>query len=47
MSGPWSPASWRDYEILQQPVYKDDAAKAAAEAKLAKSPPLVFAGEAR
>jgi|TARA_B100000959_G_scaffold90340_1_gene96065 3-deoxy-7-phosphoheptulonate synthase len=47
MSGPWSPASWRDYEIRQQPVYKDDAAKAAAEAKLAKSPPLVFAGEAR
>ena len=47
MSGPWSPASWRDYEIRQQPVYKDDAAKAAAEAKLAMSPPLVFAGEAR
>jgi 3-deoxy-7-phosphoheptulonate synthase len=47
MSGPWSPESWRDFEIRQQPVYRNDVAKAAAEAKLAKSPPLVFAGEAR
>ena len=47
MSGSWSPASWREYEAGQQPVYEDAAAKTAAEERLSRYPPLVFAGEAR
>jgi 3-deoxy-7-phosphoheptulonate synthase len=43
----WTPASWRDKPAKQQPTYPDAAAVAAAEARLAKMPPLVFAGEAR
>lgn len=44
---PWTPDSWRQKPAKQQPVYPDAAALAAAEQKLAKLPPLVFAGEAR
>ncbi|WP_432698012.1 class II 3-deoxy-7-phosphoheptulonate synthase [Marinobacterium sp. YM272] len=43
----WSPSSWREKPIVQQPVYPDADALAAAEAKLSKYPPLVFAGEIR
>ncbi|WP_300296244.1 class II 3-deoxy-7-phosphoheptulonate synthase [Ferrovibrio sp.] len=43
----WSPDSWRSKPIKQVPDYPDAAALAAAEEKLAKYPPLVFAGEAR
>ncbi len=43
----WTPESWRARRVLQGPVYPDQAALAAVEARLAKYPPLVFAGEAR
>src|SRR5580698_8430600 len=43
----WSPDSWRSKTAKQQPVYPDEAALKAAEARLARLPPLVFAGEAR
>lgn len=44
---PWTPDSWRNKPIKQQPTYPDAAKLAAAEARLARVPPLVFAGEAR
>ena len=47
MSAAWSPESWRNLPILQVPEYRDPAALAEVEAKLASFPPLVFAGEAR
>lgn len=43
----WTPASWRDKPAKQLPAYPDADALRAAEATLAKFPPLVFAGEAR
>src|SRR5580693_8008390 len=43
----WSPDSWRSKPARQMPVYPDETALKAAEARLAKLPPLVFAGEAR
>jgi 3-deoxy-7-phosphoheptulonate synthase len=43
----WSPDSWRSKPAKQQPTYGDAAALKAAEARLARLPPLVFAGEAR
>ncbi|MBR0642076.1 class II 3-deoxy-7-phosphoheptulonate synthase [Plastoroseomonas hellenica] len=43
----WSPDSWRQMPIRQVPDYPDMAALAAMEAKIARFPPLVFAGEAR
>jgi 3-deoxy-7-phosphoheptulonate synthase len=47
MAAKWSPDSWRSRPIQQVPDYPDKAALAAAETKLRKFPPLVFAGEAR
>ena len=47
MSSPWTPDSWRDKPILQQPDYPDAAHLARVESTLAGYPPLVFAGEAR
>jgi len=47
MARTWAPESWRALPARQQPVYTDAAALAATEARLAKLPPLVFAGEAR
>jgi 3-deoxy-7-phosphoheptulonate synthase len=44
---PWDRASWRKRPAEQMPVYPDEAALAEVEGKLAKYPPLVFAGEAR
>jgi 3-deoxy-7-phosphoheptulonate synthase len=43
----WTPASWRDCPIKQVPSYPDGAKLASMEARLARFPPLVFAGEAR
>lgn len=43
----WNKDSWRDYNILQQPVYPDIAKLREYEDKLSKLPPLVFAGEVR
>jgi len=43
----WHPASWREMPIRQVPEYPDPAKLAAAETRLARFPPLVFAGEAR
>ncbi len=44
---PWSPSSWRELPIQQQPAYHDPRALAAVEASLSRLPPLVFAEEAR
>ncbi|HZC98586.1 MAG TPA: 3-deoxy-7-phosphoheptulonate synthase class II, partial [Bradyrhizobium sp.] len=43
----WTPDSWRDRPIRQVPAYPDAEKLAAMEARIAKYPPLVFAGEAR
>ncbi len=47
MAEKWTPQSWRGKSIVQVPHYPDADKLAAVEARLAKSPPLVFAGEAR
>ncbi len=47
MAQNWNPTSWRNKPIQQVPDYPDQEALAATEARLAKFPPLVFAGEAR
>jgi 3-deoxy-7-phosphoheptulonate synthase len=44
---PWTPASWRDREALQQPEWPDASRAESARAHLRSMPPLVFAGEAR
>ncbi|WP_457747047.1 class II 3-deoxy-7-phosphoheptulonate synthase [Sulfurimonas sp.] len=43
----WSPSSWRDKPILQQPTYPDQAKLDSVLGELKNYPPLVFAGEAR
>lgn len=43
----WSPSSWREKPIKQQPTYPDREHLARVEAELKNYPPLVFAGEAR
>ncbi|AOE84861.1 class II 3-deoxy-7-phosphoheptulonate synthase [Pseudomonas sp. TCU-HL1] len=43
----WSPESWREKPIQQQPEYPDATKLAHVEQTLASFPPLVFAGEAR
>ena len=43
----WSPSSWRDFPIKQQPAYKDKKALKDIEEQLKSFPPLIFAGEAR
>ena len=47
MTGKWTPDSWREKPAEQMPDYGDAMALAEAEDILARSPPLVFAGEAR
>jgi 3-deoxy-7-phosphoheptulonate synthase len=47
MASSWTPESWRQKPIEQNPSYPDEAALRAVEAELASFPPLVFAGEAR
>ncbi|WP_456450696.1 class II 3-deoxy-7-phosphoheptulonate synthase [Hydrogenimonas sp.] len=43
----WSPSSWRDFPIKQQPTYKDPEAVKRIEKELETFPPLIFAEEAR
>lgn len=43
----WSPSSWRNFPIKQQPTYKDLEKLKKVEDELASYPPLIFAGEAR
>lgn len=43
----WTPSSWRNFKIKQQPVYNDKQLLQDVERKLKSYPPLVFAGEAR
>ena len=43
----WQKTSWRNKPRVQMPDYTDPAKLHEVEAKLAKYPPLVFAGEAR
>ena len=46
-SAAWTPNTWRDSPIRQQPVYPDPVKLDDMERRLGKYPPLVFAGEAR
>ena len=43
----WTPSSWREKPILQQPTYPNKEALDKVLAELKNLPPLVFAGEAR
>jgi 3-deoxy-7-phosphoheptulonate synthase len=43
----WTPSSWRNKPVKQQPAYPDQEKLQQTEHYLAKQPPLVFAGEAR
>ncbi len=43
----WTPSSWRDFPIKQQPSYEDKQLLLAVEQELATYPPLIFAEEAR
>jgi 3-deoxy-7-phosphoheptulonate synthase len=43
----WTPSSWRDFPIKQQPQYQDQDLLKKAENELSSYPPLIFAGEAR
>jgi 3-deoxy-7-phosphoheptulonate synthase len=46
-SAAWTPNTWRDSPIRQQPIYPDPVKLDDMERRLGKYPPLVFAGEAR
>ena len=43
----WTPSSWRNFPIKQQPTYQDQTLLKEVEATLSTYPPLIFAGEAR
>ncbi len=43
----WTPSSWRNFPIKQQPVYADADHLKRVTQKLRELPPLVFAGEVR
>ncbi|SFV53812.1 2-keto-3-deoxy-D-arabino-heptulosonate-7-phosphate synthase II [hydrothermal vent metagenome] len=43
----WTPSSWREKPIVQQPVYPNKEHLASVLAELKHYPPLVFAGEVR
>ena len=43
----WTPSSWRELAVSQQPEWPSPEQAEAVRARLAKLPPLVFAGEAR
>jgi 3-deoxy-7-phosphoheptulonate synthase len=47
MSNIWTPDSWRDFPIKQQPSYEDKEKLLKVEKELASYPPLIFAEEAR
>jgi 3-deoxy-7-phosphoheptulonate synthase len=43
----WTPGSWRDFPIKQQPTYTDQETLERVEETLSTYPPLIFAGEAQ
>jgi 3-deoxy-7-phosphoheptulonate synthase len=43
----WTPSSWRDFPIKQQPTYPNQELLKKIETELKAYPPLVFAGEVR
>ncbi len=43
----WTPSSWRNFPIKQQPTYDDKEMLKKVEKELSSYPPLIFAGEAR
>ena len=43
----WTPSSWREFPIKQQPTYINQEALISVEKELSSYPPLIFAGEAR
>ena len=47
MAEKWTPQSWRKKQIIQVPDYPDAGKLETVENILRRSPPLVFAGEAR
>jgi 3-deoxy-7-phosphoheptulonate synthase len=47
MSNIWTPDSWRDFPIKQQPKYEDQDKLLKVEKELSSYPPLIFAEEAR
>ncbi len=47
MTATWTPNTWRDSPIRQQPIYPDPVKLNEMERRIGKYPPLVFAGEAR
>jgi len=47
MSNIWTPNSWRDFPIKQQPIYEDMKKVKKVEKELSSYPPLIFAEEAR
>ena len=47
MSNIWTPSSWRDFPIKQQPTYPNQKKLLKVEKELASYPPLIFAEEAR
>jgi 3-deoxy-7-phosphoheptulonate synthase len=47
MSSIWTPKSWRDFPIKQQPIYEDLKKVKIVEKELSSYPPLIFAEEAR
>ncbi|MDE1462914.1 class II 3-deoxy-7-phosphoheptulonate synthase [Spartinivicinus poritis] len=47
MAKQWSPSSWQQFPIKQQPAYPSPQALESVLTQLKQNPPLVFAGEAR
>lgn len=47
MNKQWSPSSWQQSPIKQQPIYPDSQTLSSVVGQLRQNPPLVFAGEAR
>ena len=43
----WTPSSWRELPVAQQPAWPDEGELAVVRERLRGLPPLVFAGEAR
>ena len=43
----WTPSSWRNFPIKQQPTYQDQNLLKTVEEKLSSFPPIIFAAEAR
>ena len=45
--GTWTPQSWQEHQVKQQPTWPDAGALDSALKQVSSMPPLVFAGEAR